>query len=144
MLLTSRRDEFDWLGDLPLRIKIPVMPMQERVQLARAIAEKHGRRLAEIALLTSIRDARRRRFVLGIANQNLQLLPDNRAAVFGAARNDFVKAPDRILPLTDVGTDLCQLKGHPLIVRLNSQHLGQPAMFGLIVILQAGDLVESQ
>ena len=43
-LLTSRRDEGGWLGDLPRRITIPPMPMQERVQLARALAEKHGRR----------------------------------------------------------------------------------------------------
>jgi tetratricopeptide (TPR) repeat protein len=48
-LLTSRRDERSWLGDnLPARITVPPMPMQERVQLARAIAEKHGRRLIEV------------------------------------------------------------------------------------------------
>jgi tetratricopeptide (TPR) repeat protein len=41
-LLTSRRDEDAWLGNLPRRITIPPMPMQERVQLARALAEKHG------------------------------------------------------------------------------------------------------
>lgn len=47
-LLTSRRDERGWLGDLPARIVVPPMPMQERVQLARAIAEKYGRRLADV------------------------------------------------------------------------------------------------
>ena len=47
-LLTSRRDERGWLGGLPRRITIPPMPMQERVQLARALAEKHGRRLTEV------------------------------------------------------------------------------------------------
>jgi len=47
-LLTSRRDERGWLGDLPARITMPSMPMQERVQLARALAEKHGRRLADV------------------------------------------------------------------------------------------------
>jgi tetratricopeptide (TPR) repeat protein len=48
-LLTSRRDERSWLGDnLPARITVPPMPIQERVQLARAIAEKHGRRLIEV------------------------------------------------------------------------------------------------
>jgi hypothetical protein len=47
-LLTSRREEQKWLGDLPARIMIPPMPMQERVQLARALAEKHGRRLTEV------------------------------------------------------------------------------------------------
>ena len=48
-LLTSRRGERTWLGEnLPARIKIPPMPMWERVQLARAIAEKHGRRLTDV------------------------------------------------------------------------------------------------
>ncbi|MHC4478565.1 MAG: CHAT domain-containing protein [Planctomycetota bacterium] len=47
-LLTSRRDEQDWLRDLPRRIRIPAMPMAERVQLARALAAKYGRRLAEV------------------------------------------------------------------------------------------------
>lgn len=44
MLLTSRRDERGWLGDLPARVKMPPMPMADRVQLARAIAAKHRRR----------------------------------------------------------------------------------------------------
>ena len=48
-LLTSRRDEEDWLGDLPRRIKVPPMPMQERVELTRALAEKRGRRISEVA-----------------------------------------------------------------------------------------------
>lgn len=47
-LLISRRDEQSWLGDLPARIMVPPMPMQERVQLARAIVEKYGRRLSEV------------------------------------------------------------------------------------------------
>jgi tetratricopeptide (TPR) repeat protein len=47
-LLTSRRDERGWLGDLPARVTLPPMPMQERVQLARALAEKHGRRLGNV------------------------------------------------------------------------------------------------
>lgn len=47
-LLTSRRDERTWLGDLPSRIKIGPMPMQERVQLARALAEKHGKRITDV------------------------------------------------------------------------------------------------
>jgi len=47
-LLTSRREEKQWLGELPARITIPRMPMQERVQMARALAEKRGRRLAEV------------------------------------------------------------------------------------------------
>jgi len=47
-LLTSRRDERGWLGDLPRRIIVPPMPMQERVQLARALAEKFGHRITEV------------------------------------------------------------------------------------------------
>ncbi|MCP4607863.1 MAG: CHAT domain-containing protein [Planctomycetes bacterium] len=47
-LLTSRRDEQDWLGDLPMRISVPAMPLQERVQLARALAEKHGRKITDV------------------------------------------------------------------------------------------------
>lgn len=47
-LLTSRRDEKAWLGDLPARCTLPPMPMLERVQLARALAEKRGRRLADV------------------------------------------------------------------------------------------------
>ncbi|MEM7029824.1 MAG: CHAT domain-containing protein [Chloroflexota bacterium] len=41
-LLTSRREEGEWLGNLPRRIAVPPMPMQERVQLARALADKQG------------------------------------------------------------------------------------------------------
>jgi hypothetical protein len=47
-LLTSRRDEQKWLAGLPARITVPQMPMQERVQLARALAEKHSRQLSDI------------------------------------------------------------------------------------------------
>lgn len=47
-LLTSRRDEREWLNDLPQRIFIPPMPMQERVQLTRALAAKHGRSISEV------------------------------------------------------------------------------------------------
>ncbi len=43
-LLTSRRDEEAWLGDLPAPIQVPPMPMTERLQLARALAAKRGRR----------------------------------------------------------------------------------------------------
>lgn len=47
-LLTSRRDEHAWLADLPRRIPVPPMPFQEQVQLARALAEKHGRKLTDL------------------------------------------------------------------------------------------------
>ena len=36
------------LVGLPARFTLPPMPMQERVQLARALAEKHGRRLTDV------------------------------------------------------------------------------------------------
>ena len=48
ILLTSRRDERSWLGDLPARIHVPPMPMTESLQLVRALAERHGRRLADV------------------------------------------------------------------------------------------------
>jgi tetratricopeptide (TPR) repeat protein len=48
VLLTSRRDERAWLGELPARVELPAMPMAERVQLARAVADKHSHRLTEI------------------------------------------------------------------------------------------------
>jgi len=47
-LLTSRRDERAWLVDLPARIAIPGMPMQERVQLARALADRHQKPFTEV------------------------------------------------------------------------------------------------
>jgi tetratricopeptide (TPR) repeat protein len=47
-LLTSRRDENAWLGDLPVRIPISPMPMLERVQLARALADKRRVRFEDI------------------------------------------------------------------------------------------------
>jgi tetratricopeptide (TPR) repeat protein len=59
-LLTSRRDEMAWLGELPRRVAMPNMPMQERLQLASAIVERRGRRLAELPELTPLL-----RFTLG-------------------------------------------------------------------------------
>jgi tetratricopeptide (TPR) repeat protein len=38
VLLTSRRDEQAWLGDLPARIALPPMPTLERLELAQAVA----------------------------------------------------------------------------------------------------------
>jgi tetratricopeptide (TPR) repeat protein len=48
ILLTSRREERTWLGDLPTRIAVPQMPMTESFQLARTLAAKHGRRLTDV------------------------------------------------------------------------------------------------
>jgi tetratricopeptide (TPR) repeat protein len=42
VLLTSRRDERRWLGDLPARVELPPMPMRERLQLAQALAARRG------------------------------------------------------------------------------------------------------
>src|SRR5262249_37845344 len=47
-LLTSRRNEEAWLGELPRRVAVPEMPFVERVQFARALAEKRGRRLGDV------------------------------------------------------------------------------------------------
>lgn len=40
VLLTSRRDEQGWLGDLPRRMGLPPMPMLERLELAKAVAAR--------------------------------------------------------------------------------------------------------
>lgn len=48
VLLTSRRDEQGWLGQLPTRIKLPPMPMREMTQLTAALAERHGHRITDV------------------------------------------------------------------------------------------------
>jgi tetratricopeptide (TPR) repeat protein len=51
VLLTSRRDEQAWLGDLPARVALPPMPMLERLELAKAVASKQtgtGQRFLEV------------------------------------------------------------------------------------------------
>ncbi|HEX3126093.1 MAG TPA: tetratricopeptide repeat protein, partial [Thermoanaerobaculia bacterium] len=48
VLLTSRRDERPWLGELPMRITVPPMPMTESLQLVRALADRNGRRITEV------------------------------------------------------------------------------------------------
>lgn len=42
VLLTGRRPEAEWLGDIPCRIALPPMPMEERGELAIRIASGHG------------------------------------------------------------------------------------------------------
>jgi tetratricopeptide (TPR) repeat protein len=44
VLLTSRRDERGWLGDLPTYVRLPPMPMPERVRLAEALISRQGGR----------------------------------------------------------------------------------------------------
>jgi len=46
VLLTSRRDERAWLGDLAARVTLPGMPMRESLQLAVALAARHGASIA--------------------------------------------------------------------------------------------------
>jgi tetratricopeptide (TPR) repeat protein len=46
VLLTSRRDEHPWLGDLPARVRLAPMPMRESLQLAAALAARHGHAIA--------------------------------------------------------------------------------------------------
>jgi hypothetical protein len=46
VLVTSRRDEPSWLGNLPARVQLPAMPMRESLQLAAALAARHGHTLA--------------------------------------------------------------------------------------------------
>jgi tetratricopeptide (TPR) repeat protein len=46
VLLTSRRDERIWLGDLPTRIRLPAMPLRESLQLAAELAKRHDHTIA--------------------------------------------------------------------------------------------------
>src|SRR5258706_7077821 len=48
-LLTSRRDEHSWLGELVARVALPPMPLHERQQLAEALAAKYGIALEQAA-----------------------------------------------------------------------------------------------
>jgi tetratricopeptide (TPR) repeat protein len=48
VLITSRHPEQAWLGGLPARIELGPMPMRESVQLAAAIAQKHGARIDQV------------------------------------------------------------------------------------------------
>jgi tetratricopeptide (TPR) repeat protein len=48
VLLTSRRDERGWLGDLVARVTLPPMPMLERFQLAQALADRRGHTLTDL------------------------------------------------------------------------------------------------
>lgn len=48
LLLASRRDEHAWLGDLPLRVAMPPMPMLERVQMVRALVEQQAQHVVNI------------------------------------------------------------------------------------------------
>ena len=47
-LLTSRRDERGWLGDLPTRVSLPPMKMPERLELTRALTARRNCRIADV------------------------------------------------------------------------------------------------
>ncbi|HEY1757480.1 MAG TPA: tetratricopeptide repeat protein [Bryobacteraceae bacterium] len=47
-LLTSRRDERDWLHELPARIPLPPMPFYECIEMTEQLAKKLGRRLDDV------------------------------------------------------------------------------------------------
>lgn len=46
VLITSRRDERTWLGNLPARVRLPPMPMRESMQLAGELATRFGQNLS--------------------------------------------------------------------------------------------------
>jgi tetratricopeptide (TPR) repeat protein len=48
VVVTSRRGEDTWLGDLPARVQLPPMPLRESLQLAAALAARHGQALAGV------------------------------------------------------------------------------------------------
>jgi hypothetical protein len=48
VLVTSRREERDWLGDLPARVTLPPMSMRDCVQLASALAKEHDQELGDL------------------------------------------------------------------------------------------------
>jgi tetratricopeptide (TPR) repeat protein len=48
VLLTSRRDERPWLGDLLARVQLPPMPLRESLQLAAALAKRHGHSIGTV------------------------------------------------------------------------------------------------
>lgn len=55
-LLTSRRDELAWLGNLPTRIQVPPMPHTERAQFAKALAEKYNQRTLNMGIWKPLLD----------------------------------------------------------------------------------------
>ncbi len=83
VLLTSRRDEEAWLGDLPCRVPLPRMPMSDRIQLAHALAKKHRRPLANVRDWLPL---------LGFTQGN----PLTITAVAGQALRDGLKTSDEI------------------------------------------------
>jgi len=50
-LLTSRREERRWLGDLPAVVRLLPMPLRDRAELAQAVAAKRGVRFTHLPAL---------------------------------------------------------------------------------------------
>jgi tetratricopeptide (TPR) repeat protein len=49
VLLTSRRVDSDWLGDLPTGVALSALPMREAIQFTQALAERHGHNVSDVA-----------------------------------------------------------------------------------------------
>lgn len=54
VLLTSRRDEQRWLGDIAKRVPIPSMRMDDRIAMTRALLERRGAQDIDIGAWTSL------------------------------------------------------------------------------------------
>lgn len=47
-LLTSRREERDWLHGLPALVELPPMPFDECIEMTKELAKKRGRRREDV------------------------------------------------------------------------------------------------
>lgn len=83
VLLTSRRDEHGWLGDLPTRIPMPPMPPWERRALAEELLRRHNRPASDVRLLEPLL-----RFSAGN--------PMTLTVVVGQALRDLLETPAQI------------------------------------------------
>jgi tetratricopeptide (TPR) repeat protein len=54
VLLTSRRDEAGWLGDVPIRVQIPPMPRWDRRLLATAIIRRRNAKIRDVDILAPL------------------------------------------------------------------------------------------
>ena len=56
VLLTSRRDEKGWLGQVPVRVPLPPMPGRERRQLAEELIRRHNKDASLVKVLGPLLD----------------------------------------------------------------------------------------
>lgn len=54
VLLTSRRDEAGWLGDVPIRVQVPPMPRWDRRLLATAIIRRRNAKIRDVDILAPL------------------------------------------------------------------------------------------